>query len=142
MPGAQPFSVRPDFYSSSVIFKISPLSVAEKSENVGTQSSLQRLIFIDGSRYPWRNSCVYLRLNRNAQQATGQIDALVKSLSRFATRQQLIDLSKDVSVSQVYHLGAAHVVSKMTDRLGLKRMLERLAAEHPRMKLPLAKNLF
>lgn len=69
-------------------------------------------------------------------QATGQIDALVKSLSRFAMRQQLIDLSKDVSVSQVYHLGAAHVVSKMMDRLGLKRMLERLAAEHPRMKLP------
>ncbi len=33
-------------------------------------------------------------------QATGQIDALVKSLSRFATRQQLIDLSKDISVSQ------------------------------------------
>lgn len=69
-------------------------------------------------------------------QATGQIDALVKSLSRFATRQQFIDLSKDVSVSQVYHLGAAHVVSKMLERLGLKRMLERLAAEHPRMKLP------
>mgnify|MGYP001619688509 CR=1 FL=1 len=127
----------------------------------------QSLIFIDGSRVLCRNSCVYLRLNRNAQgvtylqiarsyrdagkvkreillslgrldvlQATGQIDALVKSLSRFATRQKLIDLSKDVSVSQVYHLGAAHVVSKMMDRLGLKRMLERLAAEHPRMKLP------
>lgn len=69
-------------------------------------------------------------------QATGQIDAMVKSLSRFAIRQQLIDLSKDVSVSQVYHLGAAHVVSRMMERLGLKRMLERLAAEHPRMKLP------
>jgi len=69
-------------------------------------------------------------------QATGQIDSLVKALSRFATRQQMIDLSTDVSVSQVYHLGAAHVVSKMLERLGLKRMLERLAAEHPRMKLP------
>ena len=69
-------------------------------------------------------------------QATGQIDGLVKSLARFAVKQQLIDLSKDVSVSQVYHLGAAHVVSKMLERLGLKRMLERLAAEHPRMKLP------
>ncbi len=71
-------------------------------------------------------------------QATGQIDALVKSLSRFATRQQLIDLSEDVSVSQVYHLGAAHVVNKMLERLEIKRMLERLAAEHPRMKLPWA----
>lgn len=71
-------------------------------------------------------------------QATGQIDALVKSLSRFATRQQLIDLSKDVSVSQVYHLGAAYVVNKMLERLKLKQMLERLAAEHPRMKLPWA----
>jgi len=69
-------------------------------------------------------------------QATGQIDALVKSLSRFAVRQQLIDLSKDVSVLQVYHLGAAHVINKMLDRLGLKQTLERLAAAHPRMKLP------
>jgi len=69
-------------------------------------------------------------------QATGQIDSLVAALSRYATRQQLIDLSKDVSVSQVYHLGAAHVVSRMLERLGLQRMLERLAAEHPRMQLP------
>src|ERR1700686_3878344 len=59
-------------------------------------------------------------------QATGQIDSLVSALSRYATRQQLIDLSKDVSVSQVYHLGAAHVVSRMMEGLGLKRMLERL----------------
>ncbi|MBI4656639.1 MAG: hypothetical protein HY746_07830 [Elusimicrobia bacterium] len=57
-------------------------------------------------------------------------------LSRFATRQKLIDLSKDISVSQVYHFGAAYVVNKMLERLGIKRMLERLAAEHPRMKLP------
>lgn len=69
-------------------------------------------------------------------QATGQIDALVKSLSRFAVRQQLIDLSKDVSVSQVYHFGAAHVVSRMLEQLGLKQMLDRLAAKHPKMKLP------
>jgi hypothetical protein len=72
----------------------------------------------------------------DALQATGQIDAMVRALSRFATREQLIDLSKDVSVSQVYHLGAAQVVSRMLERLGLKRLLEKLAAEHPRMQLP------
>lgn len=69
-------------------------------------------------------------------QATGQIDSLVEALSRFATRQRLVDLSKDVSISRVYHLGAAHVVSRMMERLGLKKMLERLAGEHPRMQLP------
>jgi len=69
-------------------------------------------------------------------QATGQIDSLVAALSRYATRQQLVDLSKDVSVSEVYHLGAAHVVSRLMERLGLKRMLDRLAGEHPRMRLP------
>jgi transposase len=69
-------------------------------------------------------------------QASGEIDGLVKALARFAVKQQLIDLSKDISVSQVCHLGAAHVVSRMLERLGLKQMLERLAAEHPRMKLP------
>lgn len=80
---------------------------------------------------------ILLSLGRlDVLQATGQIDSMVKALSRFATHQHLIDLSKDISVSQVYHLGAGHVVSKMLERLGLKRMLERLAAEHPRMKLP------
>ncbi len=69
-------------------------------------------------------------------QSTGQIDSLVKAFARFSVKQQLIDLSEDVSVSRVYHLGAAHVVKKMLERLGIKRMLERLAAEHPRMKLP------
>jgi hypothetical protein len=80
---------------------------------------------------------ILLSLGRlDVLQATGQIDAMVKALSRFAVKQQIIDLSRDISVSQVYHLGAAHVVSKMMERLGLKRMLERLAAVHPRMKLP------
>jgi hypothetical protein len=69
-------------------------------------------------------------------QATGQLDAIVAALAKHCTRQQLIDLSKDVSVDQVYHLGAAHVISRMMDKLGLNRMLERLAARHPRMGLP------
>lgn len=80
---------------------------------------------------------VLLTLGRlDVLQATGQIDAMVEALSRFATRQQLVDLSKDLSISKVYHLGAAHVVSRMLERLGLKKMLERLAGEHPRMQLP------
>jgi hypothetical protein len=69
-------------------------------------------------------------------QATGQIDGLVAALGKYATKQTWIDLSKDVSIEQVYHLGAAHVVSRMLERLGLKTMFERLAAKHPRMKLP------
>src|SRR6266542_327466 len=69
-------------------------------------------------------------------EATGQIDAMVRALSRYATREELIDLSKDVSVSQVYHFGAAHVMSRMLERLGLKRMFERLGAKHPKMELP------
>jgi transposase len=69
-------------------------------------------------------------------QATGQLDAIVAALAKHCTRQQLVDLSKDVSVDQVYHLGSAHVISRMMDKLGLKRLLERLAAKHPNMELP------
>jgi len=46
-------------------------------------------------------------------QATGQLDALVSALARHCTRQKLVDLSKDVSVEQVHHLGAAYVVNRM-----------------------------
>lgn len=69
-------------------------------------------------------------------QATGRIDGLVAALGKYATKQTWIDLSKDVSIEQIHHLGAAHVVSRMMERLGLKAMLDRLAAKHPRMKLP------
>ena len=69
-------------------------------------------------------------------QATGQIDGLVAALGRYATRQQLVDLSQDVAIEQVYHLGAAHVVSRMLERLKLTAMFDRLAAKHPRMKWP------
>lgn len=69
-------------------------------------------------------------------QSSGQLDGLIKALARFTVKQQLIDLSEDVAISQVYHLGAAHVVSRMLERLGLKKMFGGLAAEHPRMKLP------
>lgn len=80
---------------------------------------------------------VLLTLGRlDVLQATGQIDALVKALSRYATRQQLTDLSKDVSIDQVYQLGVAHVVSRLMEKLGIKRMFDRLSLEHPRMKLP------
>ena len=34
-------------------------------------------------------------------QASGEIDGLVKALARFAVKQRLIDLSKDISVSQL-----------------------------------------
>lgn len=69
-------------------------------------------------------------------QSSGQIDGLVKALARFSARQRLIDLSKDISVSQVYYFGAAHAVSRLLERFGITRMLDRLAAKHPKMKLP------
>lgn len=80
---------------------------------------------------------VLLSLGRlDVLQSTGQIDAMVKALSRFAVRERLINLAKDVSVSQVYYFGAAHAVSRILERLGIRRMLDRLAAKHPKMKLP------
>jgi hypothetical protein len=69
-------------------------------------------------------------------QSTGQIDNLVAALGRYATREKLVDLSKDISIDQVYFLGAAHVVSRMMERLKLTAMFNRLRAKHPKMKLP------
>ena len=69
-------------------------------------------------------------------QRTNQIDSLITALSRFAVRQRLIDLSKDISISNVYYFGAGDVISKMLERLGLRQMFKRLIAKHPRMKLP------
>lgn len=73
---------------------------------------------------------VLLSLGRlDALQATGQLDALVKAFSRFALKQHLIDLSQEVSVDQVYDLGAVHLVQRLLERLGLERVLKRLEAQ-------------
>jgi len=72
----------------------------------------------------------------DALQATGQMDDLVASLAKYATKQTWLDLRKDLSIERVYRLGAAHVVCRMMERLGLSAMFERLTAKHPRMRLP------
>ena len=69
-------------------------------------------------------------------QATGQLDALVQALSKHALKQQVIDMSKDLSVEQVYYLGVAHVVKRLMERLGLEKMFDKLAAKRPKLKLP------
>ncbi len=80
---------------------------------------------------------ILLTLGRlDVLQSTGQIDNLVAALGRYATREKLVDLSKDISVDQVYFLGAAHVVSRMMERLKLTAMFTRLRAKHPKMTLP------
>lgn len=62
-----------------------------------------------------------------------QIDQLIEALSRFATRQRLIDISKDITIDKIYYLGAAHVSKRMLERVGLIKVLEKLEQEHPRL---------
>lgn len=69
-------------------------------------------------------------------EATGQIDGMLKALGRLATRQQLVDLSRDVSIDEVYYLGSAHVVRRMLERTGLWKTLEAVAHQRRRMQLP------
>ena len=68
--------------------------------------------------------------------ATGQIDALIEALGRFATQQNLINLAKDVSIEKVYHLGSAHVIRRLMERTRLMDCLNAIAAEHERLELP------
>lgn len=67
---------------------------------------------------------------------TGQIDALVAALSRFATKQNFIDLAKDISIDDVYYLGSAHVVSGILRRSRLFDVFHDIASRHPRLGLP------
>jgi transposase len=75
-------------------------------------------------------------------QESGQIDGLLKALGRFAAKQQLIDLSQDVSIEEVYYLGAAHVVRRMLDRTGLWKTLTAVAHQRKRMQIPWLQLMF
>lgn len=68
----------------------------------------------------------------DALQVTGQLDALVAGLSRFATRQRLIDLSQDLSIDEVYAFGAVHLALRMWEQLGLEKLFKRLGDLHPK----------
>jgi hypothetical protein len=69
-------------------------------------------------------------------QATGQLDDLVKALSRYTEKQKLIDLSKDVTIEEVYYLGIAHMVSYMVERLGLDKLFRQLENQHQQIEIP------
>jgi len=68
-------------------------------------------------------------------QENGDIDQLIEALSRFAARQSMIDLSKDISVDKIYYLGAAHIARRMFDRVGLAKVLDRLERLHTRLEM-------
>ncbi|MBI5568550.1 MAG: IS1634 family transposase [Desulfomonile tiedjei] len=68
----------------------------------------------------------------DALQATGQLDALVAGLSRFATQQRLIDLSQDLSIDEVYAFGAVHLALRMWEQSGLEKLFKRLGDLHPK----------
>lgn len=72
----------------------------------------------------------------DALQASGELDGLLRALNRLARRQEWINLAEDLSIEQVYHLGAAHVVRRMLERVGLWKALEKVAHAHRRMEMP------
>jgi transposase len=71
-------------------------------------------------------------------QATGELDRLVGSLSRFALKANLVDLAKDLSIDRIYYLGAVHFVQKLWERMGLKRVFEKIESSHVSQMIPLA----
>ena len=74
----------------------------------------------------------------DALQATGELDRLVESLSRFALKTSLIDLTKDLSIKRIYYLGAVHFVQKLWERIGLKKVLAKIEASYPNQTIPLS----
>jgi transposase len=71
-------------------------------------------------------------------QATGELDRLVESLSRFALRTSLVNLAKDLSIKRIYYLGAIHFVQKLWERMGLKKVFTKIEALHSSQTIPLA----
>lgn len=71
-------------------------------------------------------------------QATGELDRLVESLSRFALKTSIVDLTKDLSIKRIYYLGAVHFVQKLWEKIGLKKVFAKIESSHLNQTIPLA----
>ena len=65
---------------------------------------------------------------------SGELEGLVKALSRYCDKQHWIDLAKDLSIQQIYYLGAAHVLKRMLERTGVSGVLKKVEQSHSRLK--------
>ena len=74
--------------------------------------------------------------------ATGELVGIVETLGRLCKKQDWLDLAKDIGVDDVYYLGAAHVLSRMLERMGLRRVLDKAQAQHSRLELPWRELIF
>jgi hypothetical protein len=71
-------------------------------------------------------------------QSTGQLDSLVRSLSRFCLKTSLIDLTKDLSIDKVYYLGAVHFVRRLWEKTGLSKAFANMTTSIARRAIPVA----
>lgn len=75
-------------------------------------------------------------------QATGQIDSITRSLSRFCQRTRLVDLSKDVSVEETYIYGSIYVLKKVFERTPVLEIAEHVASLHGQLEISFASVVF
>jgi transposase len=97
------------------------LRIVENIWNKGKRRSEQKILFTLG------------RLDK--LQATGQIDSIMRSLSRFCEKIRLVDLSKDVSVEETYIYGSVYVLKKLFERTPLQRIAEDILKSHEQLEM-------
>lgn len=68
-------------------------------------------------------------------QATGQIDSITKSLSRFCEKIRLVDLSKDVLVDETYIYGSVYVLKKLFERTPLQEIAKSILKSHEQLEM-------
>lgn len=75
-------------------------------------------------------------------QATGQIDAITRSLERFCLKTKLVDLSKDISVEESFIFGSLHCLKALYRRTPIGEIIGEMAGLHDRLEIPLPETVF
>lgn len=104
------------------------LRIVENVWNKKKRRSEQKILFTFG------------RLDK--LQATGQIDAITKSLSKFCEKIRLVDLSKDVSVEETYIYGSVYILKKLFERTSLQKIAEKILESHEKLEMPFVDIVF
>lgn len=75
-------------------------------------------------------------------QATGQMDAITKSLERFCLKTRLVDLSKDISVEESFVYGSVYCLKALYARTPIRDIVEEIALSHEQLEIPLTETVF
>ena len=72
----------------------------------------------------------------------GTLASLLKATARYQDAVSITELAKDISVAKTFILGPLLILEKLFKELGINDVIEKIVADHPKLKIDIQKSIF